>query len=405
MFKFSMDYQKILNYLFIGLAFSLPVSKAGVSLFEILIILVWAIEGNWKVRFQEYSSSKVIMTLFMFISLLIISLFWAKDLLEGIAYIGKYWHFLIILVLFTELKKEYIPVLISSFLSGVFLCEVVSYGIFFEIWKYKDVLPTDPSPFMDHISYSVFLAFTAMILLCRIFSEFDSKKKFIYILLLISVTTNLFLNGGRTGQVAFIVALIVLTFLNTKEKVKAVFISMLALVVILSTAYVLSPNFNLRITQFVTSIDKIYVENKYNSSTGIRLSLWIMGLDEITDSISVGNGIGNEMINLEHYAKKHGFPIDDYAVYSDHHNMFITYGVLLGQLGLIILIGLFYLIFTLKIEDPLYGNLNKVFITIFALWSFTGITFHAMDPMTLFVFFVGLFNAMSHNLKKRFSKN
>ncbi len=384
-----------INYLLIAYAFCLPISKAGTNLFEILIILLWVYQGNWKYKLVQYKSSPLIITFAIFISFSIISIFWANSVLFALDYIAKYRHFLMIPIIYTSLDKKILGHIFSAFLISIFISEIMSYGIFFELWRYKDVLPSDPSPFMDHVSYSIYLAFTSMILLSRVFFESELKYKITYILFFITVTSNLFLNGGRSGQVVFIILLVTLAILNTRQKIKAALLSVLFLFILFLTAYNVSPNFPTRFNQVTTDISQMVEKNNYTGSFTTRVSLWIIGIDEITDSISLGSGIGNEMNQVEYYAQKHNFDITHMKKFADHHNMFITYGVQLGQIGLILILLIFYFTMTLKIEERMYKNLNTVFVIVFALWSFTGTTLHTMNPMTFFALFAGLFNALS----------
>lgn len=176
------DINTWINYCFVAFAFSIPLSKAATSLFEGLILLLWILQGNWKYKFSEYIKNPIIVTLFLFLLYSTISLFWASDLLFGLDYVLKYKHFLIIPILYTSLDKKYIEPILSAFLLSMFISEIVSYGIFFEIWKYKNVLPTLPTPFMDHVAYSVYLSSAAMILLVKIFFEKNTKYKIFYLL-------------------------------------------------------------------------------------------------------------------------------------------------------------------------------------------------------------------------------
>jgi O-antigen ligase len=394
-----------INYFFIAYAFSIPVSKATTSLFEALIILFWVIQGDWKYKFSEYIKNPVILTLSIFIIYSLISLFWARDFLFGLEYIAKYRHFLLIPILYLSLEKKYVAHVISAFLMAMLLSEIVSYGIYFELWRYKDVLPSDPSPFMDHVAYSVYLSITAMILLNKVFFEEDKKYKIYYILFFVSVTINLFFNGGRTGQITFLIMLFVLFMLNVKHKIKAFFISVLLMSAILFTAFTLSPNFQERVEQAKSDIVLMIKENNYEGSLSIRLGLWIAGVDQITEKFDFGTGIGNDMKLVPYYAQKNSIH-NDFNEFSDHHNMFITYAIQLGEVGLLIILVLFYFIFTLGVKNKMYKNINILFLTAFILWSFTGMTLHIMDSMTLFTLFVTLLNGvylLEHKSKSNLS--
>jgi len=384
-----------INYLFILYAFFLPTSKAGVNFAEILIILLWIYDSNWKDKIIAYKTNFIILTFALFIGYNILSLLWADNLSFAIAYIEKYRHFLIIPAIYTYINKKFIQAFLNSFLTGMLISELFSYGIFFEIITYKNKLPSDPSPFMDHISYSVFLSFTAIILLNRIFFNPSIKYKLFQIIFFITVTTNLFLNGGRTGQVTFIVTLATLYFLNIKHKIIALFGIIITLGIILTLSYNFNPNFISRMAQTNIDIKNMLYNDTYNGSISNRVALWYIGIDEILDQkYIIGAGIGNDTSKMEYYADKNKFKYSDIKQ-GDHHNMFITYFIQLGLFGFILISLLFYFIFKLDIKNKVYRNLNITFAITFLLWSFTGMNFHGMNPMTLFAFFIGLFNSIS----------
>ena len=383
-----------LNYSFIALAFFIPISKAGVNFFETLILILWFLEGNWRYKFSLYIKNPVIVTLFLFLLYSAISLFWAKDLLFGVEYIAKYRHFLMIPIIYTSLDKKYIEHIFSAFLLSMLLSEVVSYGIFFEIWSYKNILPNDPSPFMDHIAYSIYLSIAAMILLNKIFFEESRKYQIYYILFFISVTANLFINGGRTGQLAFVGMLVLLFILNMKQKLKALLFSTLLIGLVLTVASLFSSNFQERADQAKVDISKMVQEKDYNGSLSIRIGLWMAGIDQITQELDFGTGIGNDMNEVAYFAKQNSIN-NNFDLFTDHHNMFITYAIQLGELGLLLILLLFYFIFKLPIQNKMYKNINILFISSFTLWGCTGMIFHVMDSMTLFTVFVGLFNSLT----------
>ena len=111
---------KIINYLLVGFAFSIPISKAGTNLFEALLLTIWIVEGRWKYKFDMYKSNLLIKSLAFLIGLSIVSLFWASNLADGVDFVLKYRHFLLILVIYTSLLKEFISSIFSAFLLSMF---------------------------------------------------------------------------------------------------------------------------------------------------------------------------------------------------------------------------------------------------------------------------------------------
>jgi len=394
----KIDYSKYINFFLIGYALCLPISKAGTNIFEVLSLLFWILEGRWSEKYNLIKSNLLSLSIILLIFISLISLPYAKSVGFGINYILKYRHFLMILVMFTSLEQKYIKYLISAFLSGMFISEIISYGIFFEWWHYKNIPPSDPSPFMNHVDYSVYLAFTSSILLIRLFNYKNTiVEKVIYSLFFITVTSNLFINGGRTGQVIFIFLILYIIFYSMKRKLLSIAISLLLIVSIFTIAYSFSPTFKNRVEYLKRDVTALVKEHKYNQGTfSERVALWKLGLKEIKDSFPFGTGIGNEMNNLNKNIKYFKMDKNKFRGYADNHNTFITYTVQLGPIGLILMLFIIYSIFQLKFKNRDFQILKSAFLITFILWSMGGMTFHLMDSMIFFALFAGMLDRISY---------
>ena len=394
----SVDYNKYINYLIIFYALALPISKAGTVFSEILLILLWILQGNFKSKFYELKQSNFIIFFSAFILLGIIAILWSSDKLYAIAYIKKYWHYLVIPIIYTSLQKPYIKHVISAFLAGMLISEIFSYSIFFELIHYKDRLPSDPSPFMDHMNYSVYLAWTSIILLNRIFFEKFFQYKVFYFLYFLITTSSLFLNAGRSGQVLFLVSVFTLGLLNIKNKIKSLLIMFFLSGFVLSTAYIVSPNFNQRANALKSDIERMVYNDQYTGGLGQRVALWTMGTNVFFDNLAYGTGLGDEIEGAKNFANQYNFTIykdiEEHG-YIDYHNAYIQYGIQLGIVGLILFISIFYILLRTKFTSTIYRNLNISFTIIFGLYSMSLCTFHLMNPMVLFALFAALFSSIS----------
>ena len=391
------DYNKFINYFIVLYSFCLPISKAGTTFSAICLILLWFIESNFKVKISLIKSNKFMIVLGTFLLLSFLSIFWSSDTSFAVDYIRKYWHFLIIPIIYTSLNKSYINHVFSAFLLGMFISEIVSYGIFFEFWTKEGVSPNDPSPFMDHTNYSIYLAFTVFILMHRILFEPLIKWKIMYGVFMLFSMSNMLVNGGRTGQVAFFVTLFIVAFLNIKNKLIAIFGSIIFVFIVFTSAYNTSPVFNDRINYAFHDIEKMIKDKDFTNSFSIRVSLWIIGTEQFLDNFLIGTGIGDEDVDIQIYVKKYNFIYYDNFQdnYIDYHNAYVQYSVQLGIFGLILFILLFLNLLKLKFKSIIYRNLNITFISLYLLLSTVGLSLHIMASMTLFALFSGLFNAIS----------
>ena len=393
--KQQIDYKKYISYLLIAYAFSFPVSKAATNLFEVLAILLWIIEGNWQEKFMLYKKNLLSIAIALLIGFSLLSILWHGNTEETFKYVAKYRHLLIIFVFYTSFDKKYIQHVLSAFLFGMLISEIVSYGIFFELIHYKNISPSDPTPFMSHMTYSTVLAFTVNILLVRYFYEENLKYKLFYILFFLTATTNLFINGGRTGQIIFIVLILFTIFNFIKHKLQAIMTSGIILLLTFFLAYNFSINFHNRSNQLYNDFRNVIVNNDYRGSGGIRVALTIIGTETFINHPLLGTGLAYNMKDVKKYADKDHFHIKDIERISDYHSAFLTISVQLGLIGLLISLSIIYSLLAFKFKNKEYKIMSLLFAISFILFSFTHNTFHTMNPMVFFALFAGLFNAIS----------
>jgi len=393
--KMQIDYKKYISYLLIAYAFSFPISKAATNLFEVLAILLWIGEGNWKEKFQLYKTNLLSISIAVLIVFSLLSILWHGNAETTLRYIAKYRHLLIVFVFYTSFDTKYARPLLSAFLLSMFLSELMSYGIFFELIHYKDISPDDPSPFMSHMTYSTVLAFTTALLLIMISYEEKLKYKLFYILFFISATANLFINGGRTGQIIYIILLLTVSLSLIRHKLIALLSAFTTLVIVFSLAYNFSPNFHNRADQLHQDINNMIINNDYSGSGPIRVALSIIGLNTTKDNFFLGTGIAYSMDDIEHYSNKLGFNPKHMNNFADYHNAFLTITAQLGFIGILISLAIIYALLNFKYPYKEYKIMSLTFAIAFILFSFTHNTLHTMVPMVFFALFAGLFNKIS----------
>ena len=211
-FTLKMFYQ----YALIALAFLLPLTVFGANLIIVTIVLVWLLSGDYKAKYVEIINNKFLVASIIFFSLHVIGLLWTEDLIWGLEITHKMWYFLLLLpVLYTIVDRNYTKHYVTAFLSAITLTEIISYLVWFEIiGRFKNAIAYDPTPFMSHISYNPILAF-AIYLVCHeiFFNKNLSKFKFFWFsFFALTMSFNMFITGGRAGQVMFFAMLSILIF-------------------------------------------------------------------------------------------------------------------------------------------------------------------------------------------------
>jgi len=387
--------KQYLNYLIIALAFSFPISKAAVNLLEVLMILLWLYEGNWKHKFEQLRSNTFILAFGLFILYIFISVFWASSPSYWFHYVLKYHHYLLLPVIYTSLEKKYIRYVLYAFIASMFISEILSYGIYFGLFTIGRATPSFPTPFMHHITYSVVVAFTSTILLVNALSEKRVALKIFDGLFFITIVINLFINGGRTGQLIFIVLMFTVFMIYIKNKLKAFVLASMLVIVTFTLAYNFSNNFASRIQQFEKGIEKVFTKQDYTDQGGMRAAMWIIGSHVFMDNPLLGAGVGNEMKEANEYALKLDMKTKDMKIFADYHNVFVNLAAQLGIIGLGLFLYLLYSLYKLEFQTKEYAILNKTFLFSFILFSCTHNTVHIMFPMVYFTLFAGFFTAVS----------
>jgi len=401
----KLNFEKIFFTLVLIFAFILPLSRALISLIIILLIIVWGIQGDFKNKINTIKNNKVLMALFFFILWNFISLLWTDYSEHLLRTIRLNFYLLGVFIIATSIKKEQISSIITAFLSGMFISEMIAYGVFFELWTFKHATPATPSPFMMHIDYSVFLAFSSMLLLNRLFSSLYSlKEKFFISFFFLTVTGNLFLSTGRTGQVAFIAAIFVLSIIHFRLSIKSFFISLLLLISIFSSAYMLSNSFVIRVNDTVKDVTRVFNKD-LNGSWGIRAAYWIITYDSFKEH-PFGSGLGNYSKAIKEQISKNNYTFIDkrskqFMEKYHPHNQYLLIILESGFIGLLLFFNLIYQMLVFKIKDKEIKELSTLFVTIFFVSCLAEPLLIKQFTLVLFVLFMGLFTLNNSNFKEK----
>ncbi|RLA64189.1 MAG: hypothetical protein DRQ78_06210, partial [Epsilonproteobacteria bacterium] len=389
-------YNQYINVVMLMYALFLPLSRAGIVFFSALLMLLWILEGNFKSKYLLMRKSKVILALVAFISFNLLSLLWTDNIPVAFQYIKKYWYFLPLVIMFTSIKKEYIAKTLSAFLLGMFISELISYGVFFELWEFKHATVENPTPFMHHIEYSTFLAFTALVLLGRIFNAEEIKYKLLYMVFFVTMTGNMFLTAGRTGQIAFILGLFVLAMISFKNKLKAFLIFTVLSTTLLVFAFYLSTTFNQRIIKAKENLVSVVEDKNYCSSWGARVGAWVVSKDIIVEHPIVGIGIVDNMqefyrlIDTQYKEMSCG---GNTLVHM--HNQYLQILTQLGFIGLVIFLSIFYMLAKVQIREREYQNIKYIYLTVILFAFVPEVILHRQFNMALLALVVGLLLAQN----------
>jgi O-antigen ligase len=397
----QINFKNIFYILTLFFAFMAPLSWKISRLIIILIIFIKIIQFDFKKLIYSIKNSKFLLIFLLFLIYQFLTLLWTEtSYQEGHIFIRSYLLWFIVPVLVSVLDKKIIKKLITSFLFGMAVSEIIAYGMYFGLWTVHGHGSNYPSPFMHHTSYSVFMAFTAIILLNRLYStSYTLKEKIIMGIFFTTVTGNLFISQGRIGQLAFAVAILATTLLHFKLRIKTFILSFSMIATIFFTAYQISPMFQKRVHLATQNISKIQ-DGNLNSSWGIRVAYLILGKDIIKNNLLLGVGLEDtKKVGIQYIKNNpYHFPQDviNFMHISYHfHNQFLMTTLQGGIINLFLLLTLFYYLFTLPIKDIELKNLSILFGIIFFIASISDPFLMYEQTRALFLLFTSLFVSAS----------
>jgi len=365
----------IIYYLMVTFAFTLPLSRAAVSALPIILLLIWAYNMIKEKKTIEYltitTKTKPLLMFILFSIFALLSLFWSD--ISGGTYKSIYklffYSLIIPIVMLTTLNNKEKGVVLTAFFIGMFISEILSYAIYFGFFETNTSRHSEfPVPFMSHIQYSIFLAIMASLLLIKLFSTYHWRIKLFYGLYLSMVVGNLFISGGRTGQFAFFCAVLIVTIMSFKKKIKAFLISAGILFIVLLTMYNFIGTFHNRINMAKTDLINVYEKQHFCSSWGIRLGSYEIAFDLVKETPLIGHGLFgqnnalNKLIDTQYpkraCIKNHG----------DFQNQFLLVLVQFGIIGSILYLAFFWVLFKDQNRDREFQKLKYVFIIVFFIF-------------------------------------
>ena len=353
MVLYDSQIDRVYQYLLIGSVFLLPLTVLGNNIFIWSIVLIWLFSGNYINKTKELMENKLALASIVFFSVHILGLLWTENIGWGVEMTRKMLPFLFVLPIFLTIsRKENISYYVYAFLIAIGISEILSYVVWFELVEpFGSATILEPTPVMGHISYNPFLAFAIYLTLNKLLFEkpMSPSLRTILTFFAISMTFNMFITGGRAGQVMFFASLVVLSFQFFRDsQIKATIISAIIIFVIGFGGYNYSPLFKNRIQQI--SYDLALFTTNQNTSIGHRIIFTRNTIEVIKSSPFFGVGTGDFPAE---YSKINS--VNSPAVKStvQPHNMYLFVQAQLGLVGLLAFLWIFYVQFQLAVSSKI----------------------------------------------------
>lgn len=375
-------------------AFTLPLSRAAISFFILWFVVLFLARRDYRTSWEIIKRSRALQAMGLFIAFMFASLLWSGDTHEALNQIRLYSYWIIIPILATTLKKEWLPNILTAFLAGMFISEIVAYGIYFEWWTYKKSTPEYPSPFMFHIHYSIFLATTSILLLSRLLSDrYTWQSRVPMFLFFLTSTGNLMLSTGRTGQLALLVAMGVAVIIHYRLTIKSFFIFVTLGIILFVGAYTTLDLFQKRADMGISDVRQ-FQEGNFDTSWGLRAAFWVVTYDIVCEHPLIGIGIGDYKSAAAQALTKnnHNFTPEtiQFCSTSHYHNQYLMILAQTGIIGFALMLWMLIELFRLKIADREIKEFSVLGLTVFIVACIAEPLWILQFPIILFVFVVSV---------------
>lgn len=385
--NFRSNIHNINSFLFIGLGFFLPLSVSIGTGLVILIILLWFIEGNFSNKLEIIKNNPITYAFLAFFLVHVLGLLWTENLEWGLKIVKKEWRILAFIILITIVKQQHIKYYIIAFLAAMSISELLSYGVWLEIIPpFKNATVYNPTPFMSHISYNPFLALSIFVLIYLLFFKNLNKNivsKIISTFFLFTMSINVFITGGRAGQVGFFIMLALAFIFYFKKNIKvAVLLTLFFLPSIFYLAYNTSDIFNNRVNEAKNNL--VQLEENRNTSVGQRITFAQNSLKIIKENPLLGVGTGDFKNEYEKINEKY---TPEVKTPDQPHNMYTLVLVQTGILGLITLLSIFYMQFKVAFTKSHYKEIAIALPTLFLVIMLSDSYLLGHYTTLLFVYF------------------
>ncbi len=384
--------QLLVIFLIMGLAFSIPFGYHYTRHFFSAAVILWifAVDKDDLIYILKH---KIVIILIALVSLHFLSLLWSDDLHMGLSYSRKMLTYIVlpVIVFSSIIKKGQLQYIITAFVFGMFVNEIISYLIYFDLYQTEySKIYRYPVGFMYHVPYSVLVAFSALLILYQAKYLENKYLKIIYIMFFMTMTTNLVISSGRTGYVVYFGSMLILLFSFYKLSVKNFLQLLLFPTIVFFVGYKLNAGVQARIEATLRATNKLHGDANYNSSLGARLASYEIVYDifkQPENSFLYGIGVGDMKEAISKSVEKSKI-IDEYFIHT--HNSYLDVFLETGITGLILLILFFYYMLGVTIKDKNIMFIKQLAISVIFISMFADRMFHLKN----FMFFISLFTAI-----------
>lgn len=330
------DYFLRLSQIFaIGTAFMLPISTAGLMILFSATVLCSLLAGNWHEKYLILRYNPMALMFIIFFALFLIGLsYTSAPMTVGLHTVIKYSKFLLGFFLFSTFRHEKTAnFAFFAFLLAATLTLIFSFIKFFSHWDILNRFAFDSGVFKDHIFTGFLLAFASY---CFAIFAFSIKNawRWLFVVLFFAAAFNvLFINLSRSGYVVLFGLLLLLAWQQFAWK--GLLVGLLISFFLCSSLLFLPANFKERFNLAQSEITQ-FKHGNFTTSIGLRLEFYHNSFRLFKEHPWIGTGTGSFTQDYLTVVKNKQFATQN------PHNEYLNIAVQFGLIGIIILLGLFF---------------------------------------------------------------
>lgn len=334
----------------VGIFFCFPISLAATNILMALMLVAWLLAGQYKARWHSVKSNPITWPTLMLYGLVIAGTTYSTaNGSEMLQHLNKYSKFLFVLMAITLLQKPaWRQRCWRAFgVAMLFTLGSVYANIWFDLpWSvtHNQGWGVDHTVFKDYISQGIMMSLFVLLCIHQCQQVSQLKQRLLWgalaILAIVSITH---LAAGRTAYLALLISLSIYGITRITSRKKWLFMGLAGILVALLVSS--SATLSHRVQAVFTDTQAFLSGSKDGSvqhmmtSTGARLAMWQLSVENIQQRPFIGAGTGS----YRHIARQAFTDPALCGIVCVHpHNQFLFFGVEYGLLGIAAYLFYFY---------------------------------------------------------------
>ena len=376
--SFQKNIDLLANHILVIIAFFLSINVSVLhDGFQILLIL-FLLKPNKLELLIKVFNNRVVMSFVLFVVMNYVWILVSDDQVASYSAAKSMKFFLFSMLVYAFAQYRFVNRILAAFVLGVVVSAAFSYALSFQLIEPNFLYSNErvatyenPSPFVWHIDFGFILVFSSILLIQRL-SIIRSQRKFLLIsILFIFLSLCLFLNIARSGYILYGLGLLLFFVVHYRKNAFKLFPVIFLLISLLSSiAYTSLPIVEKRVNTLVNSVEKMYYDNNYKSSVGMRLKEYEQAYILFLDKPLLGYGTGMHVKTMYKDAvEKKIFYANSIKNYCTTDSQYFDILLQFGLIGLFVFLNIFYQVYKNEQNDTQLKEIQILFIILYLMFS------------------------------------